>query len=144
VDRAVLRDKGSSVGKKSPLAPLFQRGVTDLPCDPWCDSAVCFTSRRVQTKLMGNDQLKKGGIVSDCSHPLFGKERNGEICGRVGVAIMLRISRMLKKSVGVLRRRSGRTEEKRSQPLRLVSNTDETIPFTSRFPSLGESAWDPD
>ena len=35
VHRAVRRNNGSSVRQKSPLAPLFQRGVTDLPCDQW-------------------------------------------------------------------------------------------------------------
>ena len=50
--------------KKSPLAPLFQRGVTENLPRLELLTRICsvFNLRRVQTKLMGNYQFSKRGI----------------------------------------------------------------------------------
>ena len=60
---AVLLDDRSNVCQKSPLAPLFQRGVIeDLPNFEWLTTICCvFHTHRVQPKLMGNDEYSKRG-----------------------------------------------------------------------------------
>ena len=52
---------------KSPLTPLSQRGVKKkLQGFEWSRKIYgVLSARRVQTTLMGNDQLKKGEVLSD-------------------------------------------------------------------------------
>ena len=81
---SLLRRQERRGRNKSPLAPLFQRGVTEeLPGFVWSTRNCCAShTRRVQTELMGRDQFSKGDFSPWDSNPSLEKHAVSLVEGR--------------------------------------------------------------